>query len=42
MFGYAVIENNFEWVHFIKLILFKNKILNVKWFIFEYVYVKVN
>jgi hypothetical protein len=44
MFGYAVIKNNFEWVNFIKLILFKSEILNVKWFIymFECVYVKVS
>jgi hypothetical protein len=41
MFGSAVIRIDFEWINFIELISDKSE-LNVKWFLFEYIYIKVD
>jgi len=41
MFGFAVTIIDFEWNDHVKLILIKNE-MNVNWFVFEYIHVKVN
>jgi hypothetical protein len=41
MFDSAVIRIDFEWINSIELISDKSE-LNVMWFLFEYIYVKVD
>jgi len=41
MFGPAVTRIDFEWIDYVILILGKSE-LNLKWFLFEFIYVKVN
>jgi hypothetical protein len=41
MFGFAVMRIDFKWIDSIELNLNKSE-LNVKWFMFEYIYIKVD
>jgi len=41
MFGFAMTIIAFEWINYVKLVIDKSE-LNVKWFMFECIYIKMN